>query len=459
MPNCSAKNESSLAMVEEDSVIQICKNSRWETLGHPYANEDSLPNCTKKREGEKAYLMEENEVQVCEDGIWSTLGKASDSSSETDDEGNDEGDDSGDVQTTKISDNDENDSNSDTKTKSSSSHESTSDEKVDSSSSESSNASTNIAPGVKEGTFTDPRDSQKYRTTIIGNQEWFAQNLNYDTDDSNSLCPLEDLSYCEKYGRLYKTASHTNCPTGWHVPYQEEWEALFSYVEENSGGEGVGKSLKATSGWYEAGYVHTGNADGSERVAVETGDDMFRFSALPAGSCWGDRCYSDDDSHFWSKNKNNGYEQLKKGYKVALDEDDIVEEIASSGALSIRCIKTKLVEIDSLPESVTIIGIEVTSENVTHEGVDEFDELQAWGACPRAWRLPTYREMYALSHSSIFYTPLLDTYGTGTQIMFHVFDSDGLGVKYVSNGGNLEVVTYDSQSSHDIPKYVRCVKE
>ena len=48
------EQNNSLAFVEADSVVQVCKNSRWETLGHPYANEDALPNCSKTREGEKA---------------------------------------------------------------------------------------------------------------------------------------------------------------------------------------------------------------------------------------------------------------------------------------------------------------------------------------------------------------------------------------------------------------------
>ena len=317
MPNCSAKKERSLALVEEDSVVLVCKNSRWETLGHPYANEDSLPNCTKKREGEKAYLMEEGEVQVCEDGVWIEVGK------KNEDEESDGDDESG-------SNNSENEGSSDagSKTKSSSSQ---------SEESGSTKSSTSIAPGVTEGTFTDSRDGQKYRTVKIGDQEWFAQNLNYDTDDENSLCPLRKLSYCEKYGRLYKNPSNANCPTGWHVPYKEEWETLFSYVEGHNDGEGVGKSLKATSGWYEVGFLHTGNADGSTRVAVATGDDPFHFSALPSGSCWDERCYSDDDSHFWSIDESG--KSAKIGYKVSLDRDDIVEEEASSGALSIRCIK------------------------------------------------------------------------------------------------------------------------
>ena len=41
-------------------------------------------------------------------------------------------------------------------------------------------------PPPEFSTFTDPRDGQKYITVKIGNQWWFAQNLNYQT--GNSWC-------------------------------------------------------------------------------------------------------------------------------------------------------------------------------------------------------------------------------------------------------------------------------
>ena len=37
---------------------------------------------------------------------------------------------------------------------------------------------------VKTDTFTDSRDNQKYQIVKIGDQWWFAQNLNYEVDKS-----------------------------------------------------------------------------------------------------------------------------------------------------------------------------------------------------------------------------------------------------------------------------------
>ena len=393
MPNCSSKNANSLALVEVDSVVQVCKDSRWETLGHPYANEDALPNCSKKRDGEKAYLMEEDEVQVCKDGVWGATKDGDDKKNEPKSSGKEESNDS---KVTESSDSQNPQSNNSDDIESSDSEIPTSGSSGDdnSSGSESEHSSASIAPGVTEGTFTDPRDGQKYKTTKIGNQVWFAQNLNYDTGDDNSRCPLDKESYCQKYGRLYTLPYLGKCPQGWHIPYETEWDELIGYISLHNDGEGVGKSLKATTGWYEVGYTVKDESSGRSREAVATGDDLFRFSALPAGSCWGwDRCYSDDDALFHSRDG--------RGYKITFDNDQLSRDGGVSYGFSIRCIKSESgpIEIDPMPESVVIQGVEITSENLTHSGSDVFTDYDAAYACPEGWRLPTKNEMSLVGSS------------------------------------------------------------
>ena len=77
---------------------------------------------------------------------------------------------------------------------------------------------------------------------------------------------------CESgYGSICEIASVSSatlvqgiCPTGWHLPSQSEWSALFTAV----GGFGTaGKVLKSQIGWYSNG----------------NGKDAFGFCALPAG--------------------------------------------------------------------------------------------------------------------------------------------------------------------------------
>ncbi len=158
--------------------------------------------------------------------------------------------------------------------------------------------------GAVTGEFTDPRDSQTYKTVQIGTQTWFAENLNYaylgkTADlDSSSFCYKNTDSNCETYGRLYTWSAAMDsagvanedvagtgcgydvecsvtgkvqgvCPTGWHLPDSTEFETLMKYVANNTTGgtDSVGYALKATSGW------NTYN-----------GSDAFGFSALPAGA-------------------------------------------------------------------------------------------------------------------------------------------------------------------------------
>jgi uncharacterized protein (TIGR02145 family) len=101
---------------------------------------------------------------------------------------------------------------------------------------------------------------------------WMAQNLNYRTD-SGSWCYNDSLSYCKKYGRLYEwDVAIKACPTGYHLPFHEEWGDL----ARAAGGTGeygnkgpAGIKLKAKSGWKKSKkYIRT---------------DDYGFSALPGG--------------------------------------------------------------------------------------------------------------------------------------------------------------------------------
>ena len=89
------------------------------------------------------------------------------------------------------------------------------------------------------GSLIDKRDGQVYKTVVIGEQTWMAENLNYayllpDSlrhFDSASACYNDSLEYCDKYGRLYSfDVIEKVCPDGWHLPSMDEWEVLFDAV-------------------------------------------------------------------------------------------------------------------------------------------------------------------------------------------------------------------------------------
>ncbi|MCD4745183.1 MAG: fibrobacter succinogenes major paralogous domain-containing protein [Bacteroidales bacterium] len=179
--------------------------------------------------------------------------------------------------------------------------------------------------------FTDTRDGQTYCIVDIGNQTWFAENLNYAT--GNSWCYDNNYANCETYGRLYdwETAMGV-CPSGWHLPSDAEWCVLenevdagtVSCTEEGWRGIDAGLNLKSTSGWYSSG----------------NGTDLFGFTALPGGyrnsgyfECLG------NSGHFWTSTESSYYcardRRLRNGY------DGVYRyyTLKNYGYYSVRCLK------------------------------------------------------------------------------------------------------------------------
>lgn len=120
-------------------------------------------------------------------------------------------------------------------------------------------------------------DGNIYHAITIGNQSWLSENLkvthyrNGDPipkiTDNNSWSSLITGAYCwydndsstyeNYYGKLYNWyAVNTGilCPTGWHVPTDDEWTTLTDYLSNNGygyegSGNDIAKSMAATSGW------------------------------------------------------------------------------------------------------------------------------------------------------------------------------------------------------------------
>ncbi|MEI6173696.1 MAG: FISUMP domain-containing protein [Bacteroidota bacterium] len=117
--------------------------------------------------------------------------------------------------------------------------------------------------------LTDERDGKVYPTVQIGDQCWFAKNLNVGTridakniqENHNAIekyCFTNDEAVCNDFGGLYmwdnmmqwtqKDSAQGICPQGWHIPSIKEYDKLTAYL----GGKDIaGARIKSTVSWYQ----------------------------------------------------------------------------------------------------------------------------------------------------------------------------------------------------------------
>ena len=135
------------------------------------------------------------------------------------------------------------------------------------------------------GVFVDKRDSHEYRTVVIGSKTWMAENLDYKTKESE--CYDSKDENCKKYGRLYTfEAARKACPTGWHLPENDEWIRFKNFIENSDGKEAAWVSLKSRDKW-----------DGSDR---------YGFDVVPAGRATDEFVGLGESAHFWSSTEEDG---------------------------------------------------------------------------------------------------------------------------------------------------------
>ncbi len=132
-----------------------------------------------------------------------------------------------------------------------------------------------------------------YNTVQIGDQIWMAENFRCFTD--SSWIYDNDESNGELYGRLYTFEDAlNNAPDGWHLPTNDEWLEMTSYVQSIYKDELL-QALKSKTGWSP-----------DENQNDTNGNDASGFNMVPGGARWFyDRTFynAGNSAYFWTSTR------------------------------------------------------------------------------------------------------------------------------------------------------------
>jgi uncharacterized protein (TIGR02145 family) len=172
-------------------------------------------------------------------------------------------------------------------------------------------------------------DGNDYPSIIINGQEWMQKNLavtkyrngdpiptRLDNETWQSILESSTIesayaiyenvaSNNTTYGKLYNwfavSDSRGLCPTGWHVPSDDEWSALINYLDPNAAG---GDSTNMAGGKLKS----TGTIENNDGLWLSPNVEATNesgFSGFPAGERNNDGTYSDIGSggYWWSSSE------------------------------------------------------------------------------------------------------------------------------------------------------------
>lgn len=190
-------------------------------------------------------------------------------------------------------------------------------------------------------------DGNVYRTVIIGEQEWFAENLRSEHFANGEEIPAvpyyldwyylytsgwcyfggSEVNNCP-HGKLYNWYAASDernvCPSGWHVPGDDDWTVLSEYL----GGEAVaGGKLKTE----DDAYWWAPNTGATN----ETG-----FSALPSGYRFyvGIFYSMGEVVYWWSSTEGDTTSAWLRG--IEYNEEELQRQNYHKGlGFSIRCVR------------------------------------------------------------------------------------------------------------------------
>lgn len=178
-------------------------------------------------------------------------------------------------------------------------------------------------PDLEYGSVTDV-EGNVYKTIEIGTQIWMAENLRTTLFSDATAIPvvadrddwvnLSTPGYCwydndeELYGDIYgafynwhAVGTRKLCPSGWHVPSDEEWKTMEIYL----GMPPEHADSPALRGSDEGLMIREAGTANWDPDGAHVGTNVSGFTGLPGGLRWGYN--TGDDTNYWTGEGVVGY--------------------------------------------------------------------------------------------------------------------------------------------------------
>ena len=223
-----------------------------------------------------------------------------------------------------------------------------------------------ITPGSGSGSTVSDNDGNIYNTVTIGEQTWMVENLKttkyndatgiaYPGTNNDAWLNTSSGAYAwygnniankDPYGALYNWyAVNTGklCPAGWHVPTDDEWKQLETFMGMTP------EELERYSyfrGTDEGGKLKEAGTDywqSPNNCATNT----YGFTALPGGFRIGDGWYDyiSENGFWWTSSRNNEYDATGWSRYMNNNNCGVFRGITwVNDGFSVRCLLGELVE-------------------------------------------------------------------------------------------------------------------
>jgi uncharacterized protein (TIGR02145 family) len=203
-------------------------------------------------------------------------------------------------------------------------------------------------------------DGNLYKTVVIGEQEWMAENLKVTKYRNGVIIPNLPTAAAwkstnsgawinynnnpdrdEVYGKLYNWYAVADnkglCPSGWHVPTEEDWIKLLRTIDPFSnpaqGTSGFSGGMMKSSGTLQqgSGVWMFPNAEASNGSG---------FSGIPGGRRLQDGNFSPlgFDAYWWSSTEGNLFSAPARSLVYGFGVCNRINNPKRNG-LSVRCVK------------------------------------------------------------------------------------------------------------------------